>query len=267
MLIKRWITALVLIVFLFLIVLKGSQLLFTLFMAAAAALCLLEYFSIVSVSDQIPLKIKISAQITSLALVAGAHYGYPDLLLVLLACNTLFLSVLVLADFSGDKCTIDASARQVQALVYIPLVLALLVLLRNSENGALFVLWLWIIIGVSDTGAFYVGRNFGRHFLAPRVSPKKTVEGALGGLGAAVVSGVIFSLLFLPDISFFTAAVFALTAAAAGQTGDLFESAMKRSCSIKDSGKILPGHGGLLDRLDGLLFAVPIAYGFKVFIL
>lgn len=129
----------------------------------------------------------------------------------------------------------------------------------------------WLMFGlmvnwVGDTGAYYVGRKFGRHKLAPEVSPGKSWEGA----AASVVTGVVFGLIYLPltikGTSLLTAGLLALAANAAGQVGDLAESAIKRGAGVKDSGTILPGHGGVLDRVDSTLFALPVLYSLLTFL-
>jgi phosphatidate cytidylyltransferase len=99
------------------------------------------------------------------------------------------------------------------------------------------------------------------------VSPKKTIEGAVGGLGANLIFGWMFKMLFFNDLPVLVCIVVALGAGIAGQAGDLFESEFKRSAGVKDSGTILPGHGGILDRIDALLFAAPVAYLLKVLLL
>jgi len=113
-----------------------------------------------------------------------------------------------------------------------------------------------------DIGAYYIGRPFGRHKLAPRVSPKKSWEGSVASVVTSVLVGGLYLLRFVPEIPL--PHVLALTAAAnvAGQLGDLAESAMKRGAQVKDSGAILPGHGGFLDRVDSTLFALPVIYAY-----
>ncbi|HWE51050.1 MAG TPA: phosphatidate cytidylyltransferase [Bryobacteraceae bacterium] len=123
----------------------------------------------------------------------------------------------------------------------------------------------WLLFGlmvnwVGDTGAYYVGKNFGRRKLAPSISPGKTWEGA----AASAVTGVAFGLIYLPlaikTTPLLTAGLLALAANIAGQAGDLAESAIKRGVGVKDSGTMLPGHGGFLDRVDSSLFALPVLY-------
>jgi len=128
----------------------------------------------------------------------------------------------------------------------------------------------WLMFGlmvnwVGDTGAFYVGRKFGRHKLAPSISPGKSWEGA----AASVVTGVAFGMIYLPltikGTSLLSAGLLALAADAAGQVGDLAESAIKRGAGVKDSSNLLPGHGGLLDRVDSTMFALPVLYSLLTF--
>jgi phosphatidate cytidylyltransferase len=125
----------------------------------------------------------------------------------------------------------------------------------------------WLMYGlalnwVGDIGAYYVGRPFGKHKLAPRVSPQKSWEGSIASLVTSGVLGTLYLQRFVPGVSL--AKVIGLTVAAniAGQVGDLAESAMKRGANVKDSGVILPGHGGFLDRVDSTLFALPVIYGY-----
>jgi phosphatidate cytidylyltransferase len=129
----------------------------------------------------------------------------------------------------------------------------------------------WLMFGlmvnwVGDTGAFYVGRKFGRHKLAPSISPGKSWEGA----AASAVTGVAFGMIYLPltikGTSLLEAGLLALAANVAGQVGDLAESAIKRGAGVKDSGNLLPGHGGVLDRVDSTMFALPVLYSLLTFL-
>src|SRR5207237_1659720 len=107
-----------------------------------------------------------------------------------------------------------------------------------------------------DIGAYYIGRPFGRHKLAPRVSPKKSWEGSIAGVITSVLLGGWYLVYFIPSIPLVNALILTAVANAAGQIGDLAESAMKRGAQVKDSGGLLPGHGGFLDRVDSTLFAL-----------
>ena len=121
------------------------------------------------------------------------------------------------------------------------------------HGGAWVLLSMWIAWS-SDTGAYFAGRYFGKHKLAPRVSPSKTVEGSIGGLVAGMTGAFAAHYGFMPDLPLEHAIPLSLVAGALGQSGDLVESLVKRGAKVKDSGSILPGHGGLLDRVDALMF-------------
>jgi phosphatidate cytidylyltransferase len=130
-----------------------------------------------------------------------------------------------------------------------------------GEEGAF---WLTVIVVVaiwaSDTFAYFTGRALGKHPLFPRISPKKTIEGSVGGVVGAVVIVAVLKVALEPSLvlSWGDAAVIGLICGALGQLGDLVESMMKRSVGVKDSGRYLPGHGGMLDRIDAMLIAIPL---------
>jgi phosphatidate cytidylyltransferase len=157
--------------------------------------------------------------------------------------------------------------KQVLGIVYIPLLISYLVLIRNGIHGVIWVYFLLFIVFSGDIGSFYIGSFFGRHKLCPAVSPNKTIEGSVGGLVANLGSGALFKYFFMPLLPWGLSILFFLSIGVVGQVGDLFESELKRVGNIKDSGTLLPGHGGILDRVDALLFAAPVAYLFKEYIL
>jgi phosphatidate cytidylyltransferase len=133
-------------------------------------------------------------------------------------------------------------------------------------HGPAVTTWLLVLIAVSDSGQYYCGRAFGRHKLAPAVSPAKTVEGAVGGVVVATMAGALTLPWVLPGVPFAMAAGVSLVLALAGIVGDLFESLLKRSAGVKDSSNLIPGHGGVLDRIDSHLFAAPVFYIFLRYI-
>ena len=125
-------------------------------------------------------------------------------------------------------------------------------------------LFVAVCVWMTDTGAYLVGRKWGKHKLAPALSPNKTVEGSLGGLALALLTGALFGLwIHLPLRD---GLAVGLIAGVMGQVGDLFESALKREIGIKDFGGIMPGHGGALDRFDSLLFVTPLAFCYLHFL-
>lgn len=162
-----------------------------------------------------------------------------------------------------------ALSTTVFGVVYVPLLLAHMMLLRNCSEllGAKLLILTFVLVWIDDTGAYFTGMSLGRHPLAQAISPKKSVEGLIGGtlLTAACAIGIKYWLI--PELRSWEMLAIALGIAALGVLGDLFESMLKRDSGIKDSGTILPGHGGILDRFDSLLFAVPFVYWFARLIL
>ena len=129
-----------------------------------------------------------------------------------------------------------------------------------TQYNGLLLLAIFIFIWVNDTGAYLVGSRWGKRRLAPNISPKKSVEGSIGGLLLVLLSAVILRLLLFPELSWLRILLVATVVAVFGTIGDLFESSLKRQAGVKDSGKLIPGHGGILDRIDSLLLAVPAVY-------
>ena len=149
--------------------------------------------------------------------------------------------------------------------IYVGGSLAAVALVRDFPPTGAWVLLAMALAWGSDTSAYFVGRKFGKTKLAPRISPKKTLEGAAGGLAASVVCAVVISF-FLPALGVVDAIALGVLAGAAGQAGDLWVSVLKRSSGVKDAGGILPGHGGILDRADALAFTAPATWAFGHFI-
>jgi phosphatidate cytidylyltransferase len=137
-----------------------------------------------------------------------------------------------------------------------------MVLIRDiPKYGMHYIIFLFVNVWLLDTGAYFVGKKFGKHKLASIISPKKTIEGALAGVVTAILVSIAYRYLFLQDIiTNNQAIIYGLVISFVGQFSDLAESLFKRDCNIKDSGNILPGHGGMLDRFDSYLFCAPIFY-------
>jgi phosphatidate cytidylyltransferase len=136
----------------------------------------------------------------------------------------------------------------------------------RDVHGPAALIWLVAVIALSDTAQYYAGNLWGSRKLAPVVSPKKTVEGAIGGFVVAPLAGAALAQWALPELSIGVAGLLALGLALVGMAGDLFESLLKRSVGAKDSSALIPGHGGVLDRVDAYLFAAPTFYLFLRYI-
>jgi len=151
-------------------------------------------------------------------------------------------------------------------LAYVPLLLSHAGLLRSLPMGHLWIFSVLFLVMASDSAAYFIGRSFGRTKLYPAVSPNKTIEGSLGGLAGGIIGLLIFSLLFFPQLRIVDILLLGAVVGLFSQVGDLFESLLKRSFGVKDSGSLIPGHGGILDRLDSLLFAFPVSYYYVIWI-
>lgn len=145
-------------------------------------------------------------------------------------------------------------------LVYVVTFIAFLPMIRDGSNGIFWLLLFLCIVWSGDTGAYFIGRKFGKTKLYPLISPGKSVEGACGGILSSLLIAVLFKLVVFKGLSWFGAVSTAILVGAISQIGDLCESFFKRAYKIKDSSQILPGHGGILDRFDGVLFSLPIMY-------
>jgi phosphatidate cytidylyltransferase len=161
----------------------------------------------------------------------------------------------------GLEDSLPSSAIAVLATTYVGMLGGSLIRLRNDfPDGWKLVFFLLIVVWLGDTGAYYVGRQFGKHKLSPRISPKKTVEGLAGGMLASILAAVVIHFTFFPRFPLIHAMIAGVILSVAGVIGDLAESMWKRSADVKDSGTLLPGHGGFLDRFDSILFTAPILY-------
>jgi len=264
---KRWITGLSALPFLiFLVYLGGIPFIF---LVGVACVCSLwEYFRIVFNAETRLMYNAVTfwGYLVSIVLLIAAYVAGPASILCLIALNLIWAGVLSVFIYKNNPAVVEIIQKQVMATVYIPLSLSFLVVIRHEPGGMIWIFLLLAIIFAGDICAFYVGSYLGRHKLSPAISPGKTIEGAVGGLAANLLAGAIGKYFFFPDLAWVPALLFFAVAGIAGQAGDLFESEMKRSSQIKDSGGLLPGHGGFLDRIDALLFAAPVAYLFIMFI-
>jgi phosphatidate cytidylyltransferase len=189
-----------------------------------------------------------------------------DRLLSLLTLTVVLSALLFLFRIRDIRDTAREFALFAAGFLYVPLLLVHLLLLRYAPHGSEWVFLLMVVVMAGDTGAYYVGSSFGKHKLYPVVSPNKSVEGACGGLAGSILGAFIARATFFPELAPVDCLVTALLLGVLGQLGDLFESLLKRGFGVKDSGSIIPGHGGILDRLDSILFAAPAAYYYAVFI-
>jgi phosphatidate cytidylyltransferase len=176
------------------------------------------------------------------------------------ALSAAVLAVLGAGLARRDALSWEPAAVTLFGICYVNLLLGHALWLRGLADGLEWVLFLVAVTWAGETAAYAVGSTLGRHKLAPQLSPRKTVEGALAQLVAAPAAGVLAHALLLPGRPSAEGLGLGLLLGAVGQVGDLVESLLKRSVGTKDSGLLIPGHGGILDRVDGLLFCTPVLY-------
>jgi phosphatidate cytidylyltransferase len=210
-----------------------------------------------------PLAERLPGILVGVCLGGAVVFGSAALLLVVLAGATMVVFLTLLARH-GDLSTVGARLGTTLAgVLYVGLLLSFLTLLKRRPDGA-HGEWVLVALTVTwfgDTTAYFAGRAFGRHKLYPAISPGKTIEGSLGGLLGSLLAVVLAKQWYLAGVlSFWDVPLLALPGGVLGQVGDLCESMVKRAYGVKDSGVILPGHGGLLDRIDALLFTAPFVF-------
>ncbi len=241
---------------LILFVLKSGFFPFFCLILALTALGLLEYYRMAVPERKVAGFF--AAVVASLVLPTLVFGCLPFSLCLTVA--VLFFALLSLLKIRDIKRSAGETGLFLLGILYLPLLMSYLVLLRGMDHGVQWIFILLIIVMSGDTAAFYVGSSIGRRKLYPIVSPNKSVEGMFGGLAGSVVGAIISAATFFPELTFGHAVVTAVLVGFLGQLGDLFESLLKRSFGVKDSGKLFPGHGGVLDRLDSVLFAAPTLY-------
>lgn len=196
---------------------------------------------------------------------AGTLYFTPHFTGVALLLFLMLTLLYSLFHFKDIQKTLTESAILFLGIVYLPGFVSHLSLIRDLPEGRGLVILVLLMTWGGDAGAYYIGRAFGKHKLAPRVSPNKTIEGAAGGLATTLVAGMLAKLSFLSILSWGDVLALALLLGIFGQLGDLCESMLKRAAGVKDSSSIIPAHGGLFDKLDSISFAAPLLYYYMVF--
>ncbi|MBN9652880.1 phosphatidate cytidylyltransferase [Halobacillus sp. GSS1] len=171
------------------------------------------------------------------------------------------LAVLVLLSYTvlvKNRFTFDDAGFLLLSAIYIGM--GFNYLMETRQEGLEYIFFALFVVWATDTGAYLFGRALGKHKLWPQISPKKTIEGSVGGIILACIVALIFQLVYPLEHSMIIVLLVTVLVSIAGQIGDLVESAFKRHYAVKDSGKILPGHGGVLDRFDSLIFILPILH-------
>jgi phosphatidate cytidylyltransferase len=264
---KRVITAAVLVPLVLLLLLRGSFLLVVVATALVAELATWEYISIADAHGS-----RVPRNLVLIAIAVLFAATFHNRFLVLPAIGLCSLVLLIVCSFRSPlERVLPDTAFSVFALIYIGLTLVTLPLVWVQQNGPSLLVFLFCIVWTGDTAALYVGRKFGRTKLSPRISPNKSWQGSAASLGGSLLIAAalvalaralenrsIFALHFARPLTHWLGLAVVLNLFA--QVGDLVESAIKRGAGVKDSGAMLPGHGGILDRIDALLLAAPVLW-------
>jgi phosphatidate cytidylyltransferase len=255
---KRWLSGLVLAPSLILFIIYAPSWLFLLFILLLTFLGLREFYTL-SLPGISPPERAVGLLLGMLPPLA-LYSRDPRWFIAALAFALLFLFILALLQQEEFSVRIERVSKHLLGLLYVPFFFAHFVLMHRLANGRAWVLFTLVAVYFGDTTAFYIGRAWGQRKLAPQISPSKTWEGGLGAVGGSLAGALIFKFLFFPPLPALHALALGVGIGLIGQLGDLFESLIKRSAKVKDSGMLIPGHGGLLDRVDSVLFASPLVY-------
>ncbi len=255
-LVKRLVSAAVLIPLVVGVVHYGSSLLVLLLVLAIAIGSWYEYSALIEETEISVFRLA-GASLTAFTILC---FYFDGLLLAWLPVSfaTLFL-VLALSP-EQKRSGFEALIYTLFGIAYTGGLLGFFLLLRAEPEGAFLIYFICFVVWIGDSAGFFVGRAIGKRKLAPEISPGKTVEGAIANAAGGMVGGALAKLMFLDALSWGHCLLAALICGIIGQLGDLFESMIKRSAGVKDSGSSIPGHGGILDRMDSLLFAGAVFY-------
>jgi phosphatidate cytidylyltransferase len=262
---KRWITGVVAVPLLVGLILYGSPLFFSTVIALVIIWGVFEYNAMVF-KEQHYLE-KTEGLVIGLFVPLSAFLGGVPLMSAVVTFSFIIVFLLFLLRMGEEQADFMALVKVVFGFMYIPFLMSYIILLRNSEDGIAWIFFIICAAFLGDISAFYVGRSIGKTKLMPTVSAGKTVEGAVGSMIGMVFGCVVFTLLFLHNLSLIHAVTLGFLGSIIAQLGDLCESALKRTSLVKDSGSLLPGHGGILDRLDSLVFLIPFVYYYRVLVI
>ena len=262
---KRWLTGIILVPVLMIVILLGSKEIF----AAVIILFILggvwEYNNMVF-GKGFAIE-KIEGLIFAIIIPVFVLCGSVQYVLAVLAFSVLIVFIIFLWSIKASNYDFLSVTKVIFGIMYIPFLMSYFIALRMLDKGALWIFYILVLAFAGDIVALYVGKYLGKHKLVPLISPGKTVEGLIGLVFGSTLACLIFSYYFLPEISLIQIAILSIVGSIIGQLGDICESAIKRHYGLKDASSLLPGHGGILDRLDCLIFIAPFVYYYRVFVI
>jgi len=260
MLYKRVISGLLFLPIFYLVAWVLSPVYFTVLVLAAVAVGQYEFYRMAQARGSRPLLVP-GIAVGALMVLEFYRPLFPALGTFLpVAASALLIMIARLFSPRPVDGAIEDVASTFLGVFYVAMLFAYQVGVRTGEDGKQWLVFLYFIIWASDIGAYSIGIPFGKHRLYEKVSPKKSIEGLLGALVASAAMALLCRVWFMPPVGVGEAIAIALMLAVVGTIGDLVESLFKRAAGVKDSGTIIPGHGGILDRMDSMLFAAPVLY-------
>jgi phosphatidate cytidylyltransferase len=236
---------------------------FAIFAAIWGVMAALEFYKAVTSSEQKVPPLTIFGLVWTLFFIISPLFDYPYLNIILLASALVLPAIWFLLRRYREGAFMGW-AWTVTGILYVGWLLSHLVALRGLDSGRDWVLFALFITFATDSAAYFVGSAIGKHPLAPSISPKKTWEGAAGGILGAIGGGLLLVMLLDLPVTYIQVIPLSIAVSIFGQFGDLLESLFKRRTGVKDSGKAMPGHGGFLDRMDSVVFAGVFVYYYAV---
>ena len=261
---KRIVAAAVFAPLFLVLLLKGSYFHYSIFILVLTFLGLMEYFKLIK--DRVSPGMKVMGILWGMLLAGGLYAGDSGIVVAMLTFGFMAVCLMRLARKGEISTVFQDIGYTFLGPLYVGLLLGHLFLLRAMVDGTKWTLILFFTIWMCDIAAFYTGRSIGRHKLYPEVSPNKTIEGAIGGILGSIIVVAVAKSWYLNQLSLMDVFAISIGVSVMGQLGDLCESMFKRAASVKDSGGLIPGHGGILDRFDSILFAAPFLYYYLTFV-
>ena len=260
----RWITSLTAVPVILLFILYSSETVFFIFIIILIQIAVWEYNRLVFEKQANSVE-KGTLQLSAFFIPLTVSLGGDTLLTAVVTFAILMTFSMFLFNITSSFIDLLKVGKVLLGTLYMPLLMSYLILLRHLRMGVLWVLFTLFVVFIGDISAYYIGRTFGKNKLQPFISPGKTREGTFGQVAGSCLGSVFFQTVFFNTLPLHDAIIIGILGGILAQLGDLFESAVKRSAGAKDAGYIIPGHGGIMDRLDSISFVVPFVFYYQQF--